>query len=455
MSEQPFVVPPLNVTALLPGAGLGEKLRIPPDKSLSHRALMFAALVKNGGEVFNCLRSEDCLSTLGILRALGTAAEEMPLLSGQSSSAMNLHLRGPGLAAWPRSVAAPLDAGNSGTTARLMTGLLAGAGICATLTGDESLSRRPMERVCDPLREMGAVISTTQGCLPLRIEQGVSGPLKNFTLPVASAQVKSALLLAGLASAQAVEIHEPELSRDHTERWLSRLVPGHFSISHDGTPRRTLHLGAGAVLPLSLPPFTVPADPSSAAFWCVLAALAPGAELVIQNVCLNPTRTGFLNVLKRAGVGVEVRLSDDVAAPEPVGDITVRHAENLRPFVIEPHEAPSLIDEAPILMSLAATLPGTSTMRGAAELRKKESDRIACVVQNLRRLGAAVEEYEDGMAVTGAPVLKATGVLTTHHDHRLAMSWLVLAATRGPGAEIDNVACAAVSYPTFLEELPF
>lgn len=455
MAEKPFVVPPLNATALKADSGFGEKLLIPPDKSLSHRALMFAALVRDGGDVLNCLRSEDCLSTLGILHALGTVAEELPHQPGQSSSAMNLRLGGPGLAAWPRAVAASLDAGNSGTTARLMTGLLAGAGICATLTGDESLSRRPMERVCDPLRSMGAIIHTTQGGLPLRIERGVDRPLENYTLPVASAQVKSALLLAGLASGLGVEIHEPELSRDHTERWLSRLVPEHFSISHDGTPRRTLHLKAGAVLPPSLSPFTVPADPSSAAFWCVLAALVPGADLRIENVCLNPTRTGFLKVLARAGVDVSVQVSEDPGAPEPVGRITVRYAENLKPFDIEPHEAPSLIDEVPILMALAATLPGTSRIRGAAELRKKESDRITCVAQNLRRLGVTVQEYEDGMAVRGAPVLKATEVLTTHHDHRLAMSWLVLAATKAPGAVIDNVACAAVSYPTFLEELPF
>ncbi len=318
-----------------------------------------------------------------------------------------------------------------------------------------------MRRVTDPLELMGAVIETTDGHLPLTIKQGVTKPLVNYTLPVASAQVKSSLLLAGLTSGQAVSIHEPELSRDHTEYFLQRIFQGNqsFWITDSDTSSRCLQLKANAksAFPDYLGVFEIPDDPSSMAFWCVLAALVPDAQITFHRASLNPTRIGFIDILRQSGCQISRTRSFSSSRTqlwEPQGELCIDYAKKLKPFTITPTEVPSLIDEVPILMALAATIPGTSSIRGAAELRKKESDRIACVAANLRRLGAKVTEYDDGMDVTGTETLKATEMLTTHGDHRLAMAWLVLCAARAPGAMIDDVSCAAVSYPTFLEELP-
>jgi 3-phosphoshikimate 1-carboxyvinyltransferase len=340
------------------------------------------------------------------------------------------------------SPADPLDCGNSGTTARLLAGVVAGAGATATFTGDESLSRRPMRRIAEPLRALGARVELApHGGLPMTVQ---GGPLRDldWSSPVASAQVKSAILLAAVLGGVRATVREPHRSRDHTERMLAargvEVELGDWGI----------RVPAGQVLrPLDI---TVPADPSSAAYFVALAVLADEGELEVLNVCLNDTRTGFLRVLRRMGADIEVRDVHD-SGGEPVGTIVARPSK-LRGIEIVPAEIPSLIDELPLFACVAARADGESVVSGAAELRVKESDRISVMAANLAGLGGHVSERPDGFSVEGSSD-PLRGTVRTAGDHRIAMCFGVLGALRGNEIRVDDPECVHVSFPGFWSEL--
>ncbi len=410
-------------------------VQVPGDKSLSHRALIFGALGTGTSRVRGILESADVQATAECLRAMGV---EIPALRDDIAFA-GRGLRG------LRAPSAPLDAMNSGTTARLLAGVLAGHPMRATVVGDASLSRRPMRRVARPLMAMGATVElSSDGTLPMTITGGQLHSVDLVT-DVASAQVKSAVLLAGLVGGVRVSVREPAKSRDHTERMLAALGSGVEVGESDAqvtlTPGDTLQ-------PLDM---DIPGDPSSAAFFAALAAAVPGSELLLPNVCLNPTRTGFLNTLER--MGVEVTLEDRrVSGGEPVGTVRVR-ARGLLGRAVGGQMVPTMIDELPLLACLATLAEGETVIRDAHELRAKESDRIAAVVANLRALGADAEERPDGLRVMGNRGALHAGAVTTFGDHRLAMAFAVLGAAAGIDIAIDDRACVAVSYPGFWGDL--
>jgi len=407
-------------------------LRPPGDKSISHRALILAAVTRGKSHIRNILDSADVRSTA---RALHTLGADIPKLSdsvvvtGKASRFL----------ATPSD---PLDCGNSGTTARLLAGVVAGAGVSATFRGDASLSARPMRRVAEPLRAMGASVSLgAHGGLPMTV---VSGPLRavEWHSRVASAQVKSAILLAALLAGVRARVDEPHRSRDHTERMLrARGV----DVRSTGN---TVEIAPGQLLrPDDL---DVPGDPSSAAYFAALAVLASDGELLIERVCLNETRLGFFDVLRRMGAEVEMT---DIAEEdgEPVGTIIARPS-HLEAIEIGPDEVPAMIDELPLFACLAAHASGESVVRGAAELRVKESDRIAAVVSNLRRLGIEAEELPDGFRVRGSRQ-RLSGGVETRGDHRIAMSFGVLAQVPGNDIRLDDRRCVEISFPTFWSDL--
>ena len=405
-------------------------LRVPGDKSISHRALILAALAGGTSRVRGILEGDDVRSTAGALRALGA---RVPELAPSMAIDGGLHPRG----------ASALDCGNSGTTARLL------AGVCAALpdhaarfTGDASLGRRPMRRVAAPLSRMGARVDLAPGdVLPMTVTGARLAPIE-WRSETASAQVKSAILLAALVARVAVTVREPGRSRDHTERMLA--AAGAPVRVDDGIV--TLD-ASGPIRPLDL---TVPADPSSAAFLAGLAALATSGELALEGVCINETRTGFLAVLERMGARIAVE-PEGMAAGEPVGTIRVGPGE-LRGTTVGGAEVPSLIDEIPLLACLAARAEGETVVTGAAELRVKESDRIRAVVENLRAIGADADELPDGLRVAGSR-RPLRGRILTHGDHRLAMAFGVLGALPGNDIAVDDAGCVAVSYPTFWRDL--
>lgn len=408
-------------------------LRVPGDKSVSHRALMFAALGRGTSRVRGLLRSADVRSTAAVLRALGVSIPDV--------DAAEVVIEGVGLRGL-RTPTAALDCGNSGTTARLMAGIVAGAGLSARFEGDASLSARPMRRVATPLGAMGARVELpSHGGLPMVVHGGALRGL-TWRSEVASAQVKSALLLAGLVGNVPVEVHEPAASRDHTERMLrARGV----DVRVEGLEVQLLpaaRLDAGDI--------DVPGDPSSAAFFAGLAALGAATAITLENVGINPGRTGAFKVLRRMGASLRY---DDVAEQggEPVAAVVVS-AGALRGVVITPDQVPSLIDELPLLACVAARAEGETRVTGAGELRVKESDRIRTVVDNLRAIGVDAEELPDGFVVRGSDRPLA-GRVVTHADHRIAMAFGVLGAARGNAITIDTPSCVAVSYPTFWDDL--
>lgn len=407
------------------------ELRVPGDKSISHRALLFAALGDGRSRVSHVLQSADIASTADVLRRLGVA---LPPLSTCMS------VDGVGLRGW-RSPAQELDCGNSGTTARLVAGVVAAQPAHSHFVGDASLSRRPMQRIARPLQAMGARVHLpAHGGLPMDID-GAALQALHWTSDTASAQVKSAVLLAGLVAGVPVSVSEPARSRDHTERMLgARGVP----VTRDATTVSLAPVHGIAALDQE-----VPGDPSSAAFFAALAALADGGELRLPDVCLNPTRTGFLAVLARMGADVEVQSEE--RGGEVVGSVRVR-PRGLVATAIDGPEVPSLIDELPLVACLASRAEGTTVIRGAGELRVKESDRIAATVANLRALGVDAEELPDGLTVTGSR-RPARGRVVTHGDHRLAMAFGVLGAVAGNEVVVDDPACASVSYPGFWRDL--
>lgn len=407
-------------------------VQLPGDKSLSHRALILSALASGKSCIRDVLQAADVASTAGALRVMGVAIPEL----GSSTTVPGRGLRGLTV---PPTV---LDCGNSGTTARLMAGVVAGHPFAATLTGDDSLRRRPMGRVARPLTAMGARIELDAGDrLPMTVH-GADLRSVRWTSPTATAQVKSAVLLAALCAQVPVTVNEPVRSRDHTERMLLALGA---DLTVDGT---TVRLGGN----LSLDPLdtTIPRDPSSAAFMAGLAALAESGELMLAGVCVNPTRIGFVSVLQRMGARITLR-DEQVAAGEPVADLIVAPGE-LRGVTIGAAEIPSLVDEVPLIACVAARAQGETTISGASELRVKESNRIAAVVTNLRMLGAEAEETADGLCVTGS-TRALRGRVTTHGDHRIAMAFAVLGTAVGCDIEVDDPACVDVSYPRFWRDL--
>lgn len=410
------------------------RLRVPGDKSISHRALMLAALAGGRSRVRGLLRSADVRSTAGVLRALGVP---IPALEDDVVVIEGVGLRG------LTPPAGDLDAGNSGTTARLMAGIVAGSPFAARFTGDASLSRRPMRRIAAPLEAMGARVELpAHGGLPMTVH---GARLRGVTwhAEVASAQVKSAILLAGLVGGVPVEVHEPAATRDHTERMLrARGIDVH-------TEDLVVSLIPGGTLaPLDV---EVPGDPSSAAFLAGLAALGGARDgVAIAQVGINPARDGAFRVLARMGAVIRREEMADQGG-EPVATIVVA-AGALRGTEIVAAEVPSLIDELPLLACVAARAEGETRVTGAEELRVKESDRIALVVANLRALGADAEELPDGFVVRGSD-RPLRGRVVTHGDHRIAMAFGVLGALPGNAVEVDDRDCVTVSYPAFWEDL--
>jgi 3-phosphoshikimate 1-carboxyvinyltransferase len=409
-------------------------LRVPGDKSISHRALMLAALGRGPSRVQGLLRSADIESTASVLRALGAA---IPPLEDE------IGIEGVGL----RGLQAPereLDCGNSGTTARLMAGVLAAVPFASRLTGDASLSARPMRRVAEPLGAMGASVEPApNGGLPMSIT-GASLRGLTWRSATASAQVKSAILLAGLVGDVPVEIHESAATRDHTERMLRARGVDVRSEGLVVTLVPTARLDAADTL--------VPGDASSAAFLAGLAALGgAGAGVRIENVGVNPARAGAFRALKRMGAAL---VYEDQAeqGDEPVATIVVDGSSLLRGITITADEVPSLIDELPLLACVAACAAGETRVTGAAELRVKESDRIAVIVAGLRAVGATAEEVGDGFVIHGSDH-PLHGRVITHGDHRIAMAFGVLAALPGNAITLDDPSCVGVSYPNFWDDL--
>jgi 3-phosphoshikimate 1-carboxyvinyltransferase len=407
-------------------------LRVPGDKSISHRALMLAALASGPSRVTRILQSADVHSTAGVLRGLGVA---VPTLS------QDMVVPGLGPAAL-RSPAAPLDCGNSGTTTRLVAGIVAGAPVTATFVGDASLSRRPMRRVAEPLQRMGARVDLApHGGLPMTVHGGALSPVTVSYDGLASAQVRSAILLAALVGGVPVSVTQPPGARDHTERML-RARGAVLDIEGD-----TVRLSPSVLQPVDV---EVPADPSSAAFMAALAAGARSGAIHLEGVCVNPTRSGFFQVL--GDMGAQVAFSNRrETGGEPIADITVAPGA-LRGVSVGGAIIPTLIDELPLLACLAARASGATVIADAAELRVKESDRIAAVVANLRAVGVEAEELPDGMRITGSE-RPLSGRVVTHGDHRIAMAFGVLGALSGQAIEVDDRDCVGVSYPGFWADL--
>jgi len=426
------VRPPRQRLITRSGAALKGTLKVPGDKSITHRAILLSAMARGTSEVMGHLEAEDCLATLA-------AFERMGVQAGRAGGDLMLTSPGWEALAEPDDV---LDCGNSGTTARLLMGLLAGLHCFSVLTGDASLRRRPMGRVIEPLARMGADIRGRDGNarLPLAIS-GRSLTGAAHTSPVASAQIKSALLLAGLTARGETSVTEPALSRDHTERMLPAFgIP----VRRDGL---TVSVTGGA--PLQPARVDVPGDPSSAAFLVVAATLVPGSEVTLTYVGVNPTRTGFLDVLAAMGARIEqVNVRD--TAGEPVADLVVRHAP-LRGVEVAPEMVPRTIDEFPALFAAAAMAEGVTTVRGAAELRLKESDRIAAMARELARVGVRVEEAADGLAIHGPATVRGAAC-EADGDHRLAMSMAILGLV-GEGETSVDAAPIATSFPGFAEAL--
>ncbi len=430
----------MNEFRVRPIRRLEARFAVPGDKSMSHRAAMIAGLADGVSEVRNFLPSEDCLNTLKAMQACGVEVEVLEEMPGFGPVTMRIHGRRMKLAA----PAGPIDCGNSGTGMRLLAGLLAGQDFTSELFGDESLSGRPMGRIIDPLAQMGARIEALgekPGCAPLRIHGARLHPIR-YELPVASAQVKSAVLLAGMFCEGVTTAVQPADTRDHTERMFESFG---VKVSRE---RQAISLAGGQVPQAR--DFRVPGDISSAAFWVVAAAAIPGSHLVIENVGLNPTRTAVLDVIGRMGAKITrtPRSTDD---GEPIGDIEIRGAE-LSGTELLRAEIPNLIDEIPVIAVAAALGKGKTVIRNAKELRVKETDRIATVVGNLRAMGGRIEEFEDGMEITGGAPLQAA-VLESHGDHRIAMAFAIAGLFAEGETVIRNTACVNTSYPGFSRQL--
>jgi 3-phosphoshikimate 1-carboxyvinyltransferase len=405
-----------------------------PDKSISHRAVIFSSLAKGKSVIRNFLRAEDPMSTVGVMRALGVEIRE---------EGGEMTVEGKGLFGLSEPDAV-LDCGNSGTTMRLLSGVLSGQPFFSVLTGDASLRKRPMARVIAPLSSMGARILARAGDRypPVAIKGGRLMPI-DYKMPVASAQLKSALLLAGLYAEGRTLIAEPLKSRDHTERMLPFFGADLLS---DG---RTVTISGGTEL--SGTDVYVPGDFSSAAFFLVGALLLKDSDITIRNTGLNPTRTGLLDVLGRMGAQWEIMNRRDIAG-EPVADIHVRRGGGLRAADISGEEIPALIDEFPVICVAATQAEGTTSIRGAEELRVKESDRIGAMVSELRKMGAEIEELKDGVIIKGSVSLRGAEV-DSHGDHRIAMAMAIAALAAEGTTKINGISSVNISFPGFFDLL--
>lgn len=413
-----------------PGGALRGRIRVPGDKSISHRAIMLGALADGATAIDGFLEGEDCLATLRAFRAMGVRIDgpDRGRVTVQGVSLRGL-----------RAPDGPLDMGNSGTSMRLMAGILAGQAFDTVLTGDASLTRRPMRRVTEPLARMGAWIDGTErGTAPLRIRGGQRLTGIDYPLPVASAQVKSCLLLAGLYAEGVTRITEPAPTRDHTERMLEGFG---YPLAREGS-RTVAVTGRGRLTGTEI---DVPADISSAAFFLVGASIAPGSDLVLEHVGVNPTRTGAIDILRLMGADIEW-LNPRLAGGEPVADLRVRHAP-LHGIRIPAELVPLAIDEFPALFVAAACAEGETVLTGAAELRVKESDRIQVMADGLAALGIAAAPTPDGIVIRGGAL--SGGTVDSHGDHRIAMSFAVAALrARGP-IRIGDCANVNTSFPGF------
>jgi len=416
-------------------------IRVPGDKSISHRALMFAGLAVGRSRITGLLEGEDVLATAAAMRTLGAA------IAREDNGTWVVDGVGVGSLLEPH---AALDMGNSGTSTRLLMGLVASHALTATFIGDASLSRRPMQRVIDPLQLMGASFHASPGgTLPVMVRGAAPAVPISYRLPVASAQVKSAVLLAGLNTPGITRVIEPVPTRDHTERMLAgfgaRLELG----EEDGARVIAIH-GEADLRPMDV---VVPGDPSSAAFFMVAASIVPGSDLVIENVGLNPTRSGLVTVLRAMGADI-VEQNPRAVGGEPVADLRVRHAR-LSGIDVDPAIAPAMIDEFPVLFVAAALAQGTTRTRGLEELRVKESDRLSTMAAALGLAGARVEEEADGLVIhgTGGEPLPGTSEgahVATRLDHRIAMSMAVAGLMSRSGVEVDDTAPINTSFPTFM-----
>lgn len=424
----------MNTPAFKPLRGT---LTVSGDKSISHRAVMLGSLATGTTEIEGFLPGEDCLSTIRCFRSMGVQIE-------QNGSSVKVFGRG------LRELTAPagiLDCGNSGTTTRLLSGVLAAQHFNSVLSGDASIQRRPMKRIMIPLRAMGADITSVSGndCAPLSVH-GKQLYGIHFNSPIASAQVKSAVLLAGLYASGQTTVTEPALSRDHTERMLrsfgAKVLTGNFEDRPSVTVTETQNLYGTEI--------SVPGDISSAAFFLVGASIVPGSEVVLRNVGINPTRDGVISALRAMGAKIEV-LEVRNEDSEPAADLLVRYAP-LHGTEIGGALIPRLIDELPVLAAVAAVAEGRTVIRDAAELKVKESNRIRTMAEGLSRLGAKVEETEDGLIIDGGAALHG-GAVESYSDHRIAMSFAILSLVTDGEVRISDPDCVNISAPTFYEDL--
>jgi 3-phosphoshikimate 1-carboxyvinyltransferase len=418
----------------MPAGPLRGRIRVPGDKSISHRSLMLGALAVGETRVTGLLEGEDVMATAAAMRAMGATIER------EGDGAWSIHGVGVGGLLQPE---APLDMGNSGTSTRLLMGVVASHPITAEFVGDASVSKRPMGRVTEPLGLMGADFSATT--LPLT-EHGLCPAVPiTYRLPVASAQVKSAVLLAGLNTAGITRVIEPVPTRDHTERMLKGFG-AELWVEEENGERIISVRGEADLKPQTI---EVPGDPSSAAFFIVAALVVPGSELIIENVGLNPTRAGLIEVLRQMGGAIE-ELDRREVGGEPVADLRVRHSP-LRGIDVDPALAPSMIDEFPVLFVAASLAEGRTVTRGLDELRVKESDRLSVMAAALTGIGARVRETEDGLVIDGTAgePLPGGGPIATHLDHRIAMSMAVAGLASGNGVEVDDTRPIATSFPVF------
>lgn len=414
-------------------------LRVPGDKSISHRAVLFAAMASGTSRLTGVLDSADVRCSMAAVAELGATVS----IERETADGLEVAVTGWG-AQGPRRPVAVIDCGNSGTTARLLMGVLAPWPETVTLDGDASLRKRPMRRVTDPLTAMGATFQTAGGTLPVTV---IGAPLRamRYESPVASAQVKTAVLIAGLRARGVTTVVEPVPSRDHTER----LLPA-FGASLDRDAEAHSCSVTGPTV-LSAADVAVPADPSSAAFIIGAALTVPGSIVTLRDVALNPTRTGFLRVLERMGARVHTTIDRSTGA-EPTGAIITEYSETLRATLVTAHEVPALIDEVPLLAVVASAANGVTRFEGVRELRVKESDRLSAVAEGLSALGVTVRFGEDWLEVEGASALRGAQ-LSSRGDHRLAMAWAVAALRADAPVRIAEWEAVDVSYPAFARDL--
>ncbi|WP_091772261.1 3-phosphoshikimate 1-carboxyvinyltransferase [Piscibacillus halophilus] len=414
------------------GKRLVGTIEVPGDKSISHRSIMLGSLAKGETIVHNFLESEDSLRTINAFEKLGVKIQK---------NGTNVKVNGHGINGL-KQPDAPLNMGNSGTTVRLICGILSALPMKTNLIGDDSLSKRPMGRVIEPLHKMGANIVSQQNTLPMIIHGGGLQPIQ-YTLPVDSAQVKSAVLLAGLLTNGKTTVIEPNITRDHTERMLplfgGTVYRDDQSITING--QQTLH---GATV-------HVPGDISSAAFWIAGAVIVPNSDLIIENVGLNPTRTGLIQVLKRMGAMINSTIRR-YEGDEPVGDLQIRYSPNLKATELKADEVATLVDEVPLLALIATQVNGSMEINHIEELKYKESNRIKSTVETLKKLGAQIEETPQGMVINGGNELFGSEI-DTYGDHRIAMMASIASLITSSPVRLNNPDCISISYPGFFDEL--